>query len=92
MRVNLRLYGELGASAGQRTMNVEVPDKTTLGELASKLRRQYLAKRPAVEGATDDLDGCRVLVNGQDAEYVGGSLKELEDGDTVTFIPPIAGG
>ena len=65
---------------GTDELEVELPEGSTVNDLASMIRR-----RP---GAADLPEAPVAAVN---QEYVAGDT-ELRDGDEVAFIPPVAGG
>lgn len=79
------------------TLNLSnvVPQGTSLGELVTLIKERYVQERPEFFADPSGLGvrpGILVLVNGCDAEVVGGMTYVLEDGDEVDFISTLHGG
>jgi molybdopterin converting factor subunit 1 len=77
--VNLKYYAQLREQAGGSGEQV-VTSATSLRELYDELRHRH--------GFTLPADALKVAVNEQFSEW----SHLLRDGDTVVFIPPVAGG
>jgi len=65
----------------------------TVAELIDNLERDY----PGFAGTVLDEDGelrrfVNVYLNDEDVRYLGGKATEIGDGDTVSFLPALAGG
>lgn len=72
-----------------------VPTGTTLSALVQLLKTQYIQERPElfVDVSGQYIrPGILVLVNGCDAEVMGGMDYVLEEGDEVDFISTLHGG
>jgi molybdopterin synthase sulfur carrier subunit len=81
MKITMKYFASLREVCGESTEVYEVPDGTTVGEL----------RRKAVEahsGLGDIVEMTLPVVN---MEYVGDD-RVLEEGDEVSFIPPVSGG
>ena len=75
---------------GQRAFAAE---GATLGTLIENIERVY----PGFAGQIMDEQGeirrfVNVYLNDEDVRYLGGKATPLEDGDTVSFLPALAGG
>ena len=75
---------------GQREFTAE---GATLGALIEDIERRY----PGFAGQIMDEQGeirrfVNVYLNDEDARYLGGKATPLKDGDTVSFLPALAGG
>lgn len=89
MKVRLRWYGELKTEVGSREVEVEVPQGTKLRDLPQLLRPEYGDRLYDLLGGRRPFGYWRVILNGC---YHQEPKTSLADGDTVAFIPPIAGG
>lgn len=75
---------------GQREFAAE---GATLGALIANIERAY----PGFAGQIMDEQGevrrfVNVYLNDEDVRYLGGKATPLKDGDTVSFLPALAGG
>lgn len=72
-----------------------VPQGTTLCQLVLLIKDGYIQERPELfvdASGTGIRPGILVLVNGCDADVLGGMEYILEDGDEVDFISTLHGG
>lgn len=65
----------------------------TVAELITNLERDY----PGFAGTVLDDDGelrrfVNIYLNDEDVRYLGGKETAIADGDTVSFLPALAGG
>ena len=68
-------------------------DGATLRELVDDLDRSNPGLRPALVGEDGQLHRfINVYVNDEDVRFLGGIETPLEDGDTVSILPAVAGG
>ena len=77
-------------TGGEKKVNAE---GATLGELIDDLERS----NPGMGGALVDEQGhlhrfINVYVNDEDVRFLGGIETPLEDGDSVSILPAVAGG
>ena len=75
--ITVKLFGLLRLESGIKQRQLEA---ATVKEVLQQLAQEGLSKK--------DLDGCVVFVNGESAN----KRRKLTDGDTVTLMPPVAGG
>jgi molybdopterin converting factor small subunit len=65
----------------------------TLGELIDDIGGRHAGLREALVADDGSLHRyVNVYVNDEDVRYLGGASTPLEDGDTVTVLPAVAGG
>ncbi|KGI76756.1 MoaD/ThiS family protein [Oleiagrimonas soli] len=77
--LHLQYYAQLREQAGVGAERVTT-EAASLGELYRELAQRHAFSLPA--------DALKVAVNAQFSDWD----RPLEDGDTVVFIPPVAGG
>ena len=78
-RIRVRYFAILREQRGEMEEELET-DAETAGDLFLKLADEY--------GFTLGLDRVRVVVNDEFREWT----TSLAEGDTVVFVPPVAGG
>ena len=92
MRIEIRFFGQLRDAVGQKTIQLELNDGTTLDRMIDEL----VEERPSLTGYfTNNEDRSSSLVvmkNGTHVQYLNKSDPVLADGDTVTFTTSVAGG
>lgn len=86
LRVTLCLYSHLRAIAGQRRLELDLPDDATVGDALTALVAHYPEARPVVyyRGGL----GVRLALNDQDAR----PDQSLKNGDELAVFPPVGGG
>jgi sulfur-carrier protein len=89
MNIEVLFFGQLREIAGVSRTSVVMDDNSRLADLVVFLSGQYGdIFRETVEG----IEGLRILVNGREYYLLGRMQAALSDGNTVVFLPPIAGG
>ena len=89
MNIEVLFFGQLREITGVSRTNVVIDDNSRLADLVSYLTNQYGDTfREKVEG----IEGLRILINGREYYLLGRMQAPLSDGNTVVFLPPIAGG
>jgi molybdopterin synthase sulfur carrier subunit len=93
MELELRFFATFRAAVGQKTVNWEVDDESTIGDVLRTIEEEY----PELVGELLDEDGdiqpqLTVLKNGREVVHLEGTETELDDGDRVSVFPPVAGG
>ncbi|PSQ21159.1 molybdopterin synthase sulfur carrier subunit [Halobacteriales archaeon QS_8_65_32] len=92
MNLKCRFFATFRQAVGSKTIEREVEDETTVGDLLSALETEY----DGLEGQLLDGESLKpsinVLRNGREVLHMDGSATELADGDTVSVFPPVAGG
>jgi molybdopterin synthase sulfur carrier subunit len=89
----VRLYAFLRELAGERDIEVTLPDGATVRDLFSRL----VELRPSLAQRLLDTDGntprfVNVFVNGRDIRDLNGLDTPVMPDDEVTILPPAAGG
>lgn len=92
MQVELRFFASFREAVGQKTVEREVDDGATVGDVLRALEAEY----DGLAGELVDGDEIRpqlsVLKNGKEVVHIDGLGTGLADGDTVSVFPPVAGG
>ena len=93
MHLECRFFATYRAVVGQKSLEREFPDGATVAEVLSELEAEY----PDLDRQLLDEDGAirpqlSILKNGRDVTHMEGSETVLEDGDSLSVFPPVAGG
>lgn len=92
MQVSFVCFGPLRDAVGQKTVQRDVA-ADTVGGAVDTLGSEFADLEPLVFDSDGDLrPNCNVLVNDENVRTLDGSETELQDGDTVTLAPGVAGG
>jgi molybdopterin synthase sulfur carrier subunit len=76
---------------GTGMLYLELPDGSTIENLLEELMEQY-GSGLDVGRLVGENPNVKILVNGREITYLDGLKTRLRDGDSVAFIPPVAGG
>lgn len=92
MEIELRTFANFRDAVGQKTVQREYDASSVRTvDVLSALQEEY----PTLELFEDDgtlQEFITVLKNGREITYIDGLDTELEDGDTLSIFPPVAGG
>ncbi|WP_251329262.1 ubiquitin-like small modifier protein 1 [Haloplanus pelagicus] len=93
MDLELRFFATFREAVGQKTLEREFEDGATVGEVLLTLESAY----DGLEGKLIDDQGdlqpnLNILKNGREVLHMEGTETVLEDGDTLSVFPPVAGG
>ena len=89
MNIEVMFFGQLRELTAANRMTTAVKDGASLADLMEHLGEEYGA---AFRQKVDNVQGLRILINGQEYKWLGGMEAPLNDGDTVVLLPPIFGG
>ena len=81
MRIRVELFGRASSQSGEREVLLELPEGATLRDAAAAL----VERLPVLEWIPQV---CRPARNLEYARWEDG----VQDGDEVSFIPPVSGG
>ena len=89
MNIEVLFFGQLREITGVSRTSVVIDDNSRLADLVVFLSGQYGdVFREKIEG----IEGLRILINGREYYLLGRMAAPLSDGNTIVFLPPIAGG
>jgi len=93
MDLELRFFATFREAVGQKTLEREFEDGATVGEVLLTLESAY----DGLEGKLIDDQGdlqpnLNILKNGREVLHMEGTETVMEDGDTLSVFPPVAGG
>ncbi len=90
MQVKVRAFGDLAKVLG-REITLDVPTGSTVGDLLAKLGK---GEKLVWEAASGDYQEQRliILLGGLNIQFLNKEKTKLNDGDTVSILPPAGGG
>jgi molybdopterin synthase sulfur carrier subunit len=93
MDLELRFFATFREAVGQKTLEREFEDGATVGNVLLTLESAY----DGLEGKLIDDEGdlqpnLNILKNGREVLHMEGTETVMEDGDTLSVFPPVAGG
>ena len=89
MDIEVLFFGQLREMAGVSRTDVVLEDNSRLADLVVHLSDQY---GDTFKDKIEGIQGLRILINGREYYLLGHMEAPLSDGNTVVFLPPIAGG
>lgn len=90
MQLTLKFFANFREAVGGKLLEREFPDGTTVGEALVALETDYEELDLLEQG--DLRPQINVLKNGREVLHLAGVETTLEDGDTLSIFPPVAGG
>ena len=91
MHIELRFFANFREAVGQKELGCEFDDGATVGIVLHDVEAEY----PEVDIFDED-GGIReflsIMKNGRDVTYIEGPETPLDDDDTISVFPPVAGG
>ncbi|WP_336002232.1 ubiquitin-like small modifier protein 1 [Halorientalis halophila] len=93
MHLELRFFATYRAAVGQKTVEREFDDGATVAEVLSTLESEYRdLERQLLDEDGEIRPQLSILKNGRDVTHMDGGATLLEDGDSLSVFPPVAGG
>lgn len=94
MEITVHYFTVLRNVTSKRFEKIKIKENSTLQDVLTVLVKKYGAnfKRYASSGKRKRAIHLVFLLNGQDVAQFDGLRTRLHDGDTVSLMPPIAGG
>jgi molybdopterin synthase sulfur carrier subunit len=91
MELTMRFFANYRDVVGQKTLVREYEDVATVGDAL----RELVAEYPEIDVFAEDgslREYVTVMRNGRDVAHVDGLETALENGETLSVFPPVAGG
>ena len=92
MDLTLRFFATFREIAGQKVVEKTYDDDLTIGGLLTALEEEYPEMQEELLINGDIKPQINVLKNGREVLHMQGIETPLEDGDTISLFPPVAGG
>lgn len=92
MELELRFFATFREAVGTKTVSREVDDGSTVGDVLYELESAYDGLEGQLVENGDLRPQINVLKNGREVLHIDGMETSLEDGDTLSVFPPVAGG
>lgn len=92
MRLELRFFATFREVVGTKTIEREYADDSTVGDVLRALEEEYEGFAGQILTDGEVRDQVNVLKNGREIVHLDGMATALDDGDTVSIFPPVAGG
>ena len=89
MNIEVLFFGQFRSLTSSHQRTAVIKDGARLVDLLEHLGEEYGA---AFSQLVENIQGLRILINGQEYTLLGGMEASLADGDTVVLLPPVAGG
>jgi sulfur-carrier protein len=92
MKVNF--YSTLREIVGQKTVEIDLPENTTVRQLVEEIIRQYpLLERELVDERGNLYQHVHVFVNGRDVPFLVDRVDtQLSMADKISIFPAVGGG
>lgn len=92
--MQFNLYATFRLLAGVKTVNINLPDGTTIRQAVNALVEERPVLRPHWIDSSGDIHAhVHIFVNGEDAQNMPQGLDSPLPGDSVLdFFPPVGGG
>jgi len=91
MEIEMRFFANFREAVGQKTITRDHSEGATVGEVLEEITEEY----PEVDLFNEEgelREFLSVMKNGREVVYIDGLATGLEDGDTISVFPPVAGG
>lgn len=92
MELELRFFATFREAVGTKVVAREVDDGAAVGDVLRELEAAYEGLEGQLVEDGDLRPQINVLKNGREVLHMEGMATALEDGDTLSVFPPVAGG
>ncbi|KTG09109.1 molybdopterin synthase sulfur carrier subunit [Haloprofundus marisrubri] len=92
MQLQLRFFATFREAVGQKTIEREYDEGLVVGEVLSALESEFDGLEGQLLENGDLKPQINVLKNGREVLHMQGIETTMEDGDTLSVFPPVAGG
>lgn len=92
MNLELRFFATFREAVGQKTIEREFPDVTTIADVLDRLEDEFDGLRGQFVENGEIKPQVNVLRNGREVSHLEGLDTQVEAGDRISIFPPVAGG
>ncbi|WP_396611671.1 ubiquitin-like small modifier protein 1 [Haloferax sp. S1W] len=92
MELELRFFATFREAVGQKTLHWRVEDGATVGDVLNALESEYDGLAGNLLDGGEVRPHVNILKNGREVVHLDGIETTLDEGDTVSVFPPVAGG
>jgi sulfur-carrier protein len=95
MKVTIHTILDIKQALGQRLIEVDMPQNSTVEDLLAYMKKRWGEKLDSRLFHPDDgkvLDHLRIMVNGRTIGFLKGMATLLYEGDEVLIMPLVSGG
>ncbi|WP_435319489.1 ubiquitin-like small modifier protein 1 [Haloarchaeobius sp. TZWSO28] len=93
MNLELRFFANFREAVGQKTITREYDEEAaTVGTVLTALEAEFGGLEGELLEDGEIRPQLSVLKNGRDVVHMEGTATTLDDGDTLSVFPPVAGG
>lgn len=92
MQLTLKFFATFREAVGSKTIEREYEDDVTVGDVLSALEAEFDGLSGNLVENGDLAPQINVLRNGREVLHIDGMETGLDDGDTLSVFPPVAGG
>jgi molybdopterin synthase sulfur carrier subunit len=92
MRLQLKFFATFREAVGGKVVEREFDDDATVGDVLRALESEYEGLTGRLIENGDLKPQINVLKNGREVLHIDGMETTLDEGDTLSVFPPVAGG
>ena len=95
IKVKVRTILDIKKIIGSGEVEFSVPEESTLEELLATMAKRWgkkLSSRLFEPNSVSPLPYIRLMVNGRDIAFLNRLETQLQEGDEILILPPVAGG
>jgi molybdopterin synthase sulfur carrier subunit len=91
MNIELRFFANFREAVGQKELGWETDEGATVGSVLHDVEAEY-ADVDIFDEDGEIREFLSIMKNGREVAYMDGTETGLEDDDTISVFPPVAGG
>lgn len=91
--LQLKFFANFRAAVGQKLIERDFEAGSTVGDVLAAIESEFSELAGDILDEEDNIKPqLSVLKNGREVIHIDGTETALEDGDTLSIFPPVAGG
>jgi molybdopterin synthase sulfur carrier subunit len=92
MDLTFRFFATFRQAVGSKSIDREFDDDTTVGDALAALENEFSGLEGQLLNDEELQPHINVLKNGREVFHMDREGTEVDDGDTISVFPPVAGG